>query len=155
MKTLRFEPLSAKHIPAILEIEKLTQTAPWSEQAFQNEISNPQSVFLVAIADGEVAGYGGFWRCIDEAHITTVSVDPEKRRLGIARKLMKNLLEAAREEGFVCSTLEVRAGNEPAIKLYEKLGYKTTATRKGYYPDNKEDALVMWLYDLQEATFPL
>lgn len=155
MKTLRFEALQEKHIPAILAIEKLTQTAPWSEQAFKNELANPQSVFMVALADGKLAGYGGFWRCIDEAHITTVSVDPELQRNGIARKLMKQLLEQAREEGFVCSTLEVRAGNEPAIKLYEKLGYKTTATRKSYYPDNKEDACVMWLYDLQDATFPI
>jgi ribosomal-protein-alanine N-acetyltransferase len=153
MKTLRFEPLTTRHIPEILHIEAKTQTAPWSEQAFHNELANPQSYFLVALAEGKVAGYGGFWRCIDEAHITTVSVNPDLQRQGIARKLMKELLEKAREEGFVCSTLEVRAGNEPAIKLYEMLGYQTTARRKSYYPDNKEDALVMWLYDLQEATF--
>lgn len=155
MKTLRFEDLQERHIASILEIEKLTQTAPWSEQAFRNELGNPQSVFMVALGDGVVVGYGGFWRCIDEAHITTVSVNPDLQRQGIARKLMKQLLEKAREEGFVCSTLEVRAGNEAAIKLYEKLGYKITATRRGYYPDNKEDAQVMWLYDLQDAVFPI
>jgi [ribosomal protein S18]-alanine N-acetyltransferase len=65
-----------------------------------------------------------------------------------ATRLMRELLGRAIDEGMICSTLEVRAGNEAAIKLYEKLGYKVTAERKKYYPDNREDALIMWLYDL-------
>ncbi len=146
--TLRFEPINASHLEAIYEIERQTQTAPWSEQAFRNELENPQSCFLVVWGEGRVVGYGGYWRCIDEAHITTVSVDPALQRQGIASRLMRELLGRAIDEGMSCSTLEVRAGNEAAVKLYEKLGYAVTATRKKYYPDNREDALIMWLYDL-------
>lgn len=149
MKTLRFEALNESHIAPILEIERSVNTAPWSERSFRNELTHPHGVFLTAIAEGKVAGYGGFWMVVDEAHITTVAISSELRRQGAGLRLMIELLERAKKNGMICSTLEVRAGNDPAIKLYEKLGYVTTARRKAYYPDNKEDALVMWLHDLQ------
>jgi ribosomal-protein-alanine N-acetyltransferase len=152
---LRFEPLSAHRIPAILEIEREANPAPWSEQSFLNELKNPQSMFLVAIADARLVGYGGYWRCIDEAHITTVAISAMSRRQGLGMRLMKELLLKAREEGMTCSTLEVRASNEAAVRLYERLGYVTAARRKNYYPDNKEDALVMWLYELDKWAPPL
>lgn len=149
-KTLRFEALQEEHIPKILEIEAVTNTAPWSERAFRNELSHNDRVFIVAISGGGVVGYGGVWLVIDEAHVTTLAVAESERKQGIGEKMMIELLEKSKEAGMVCSTLEVRAGNEPAIKLYEKLGYKETARRKGYYPDNKEDAIVMWMYDLDQ-----
>lgn len=149
-RTLRYEPLRASHIPRILEIEKESNGAPWSEKSFQNELHNKQSVFLVAISGNKIVGYGGLWACIDEAHITTLAVAPELRRQGIGRAIMVQLLSRAQEQGMTCSTLEVRAGNEPAIKLYEDLGYIATARRKAYYPDNKEDAVVMWMHHLQD-----
>lgn len=145
---LRFEPLGEQHLPDILRIEALVHSAPWSERAFRNELINPESAFLVALVDGVVGGYGGYWRCIDEAHITNVAVDPARQRQGIGRKLMLELLAKAKQEGLTCSTLEVRAGNEAAIALYRKLGYDVVSRRKNYYPDNREDALVMWCYDL-------
>jgi ribosomal-protein-alanine N-acetyltransferase len=148
MTTLRFDPLQESHIPAILAIEGRTNTAPWSERSFRNELDHKRGIFVVAILQGEVVGYGGVWMVIDEAHITTVAVAEEHQRQGIGEKLMVHLLKLAKEQGMLCSTLEVRAGNEPAIKLYEKLGYVISARRKGYYPDNREDAIVMWLYDL-------
>jgi|APCry1669191674_1035369.scaffolds.fasta_scaffold73711_2 ribosomal-protein-alanine N-acetyltransferase len=154
LKTLRFEPLQASHIPAILEIEKVTNAAPWSERSFQNELDHKYGIFLVGITGGEVVAYGGVWLVIDEAHITTIAVAESHRRQGIGQKLMVELLEKARSAGMVCSTLEVRAGNKPAITLYEKLGYHIAATRKGYYPDNKEDAVVMWMYDLDKWQAP-
>lgn len=149
VSTLRFESLREDRIQAILEIERRVNTAPWSERSFRNELDHPQGIFICAIADGELAGYGGVWLVIDEAHITTVAVEPERQRHGIGRRLMIELLQRSKQRGMTCSTLEVRAGNLPAIGLYEKLGYVVAARRKGYYPDNKEDAIVMWLYDLQ------
>jgi len=148
IKTLRFERLAKSHLPAVLEIEKEANASPWSEKAFENEIDHPHGVFLVAIANGEVSGYGGVWLVVDEAHITTVAVKSNLRRAGIGRKLVERLLEDAKEAGMTCATLEVRAGNEAAIGLYEAMGFRTIARRKGYYPNNKEDALVMWLEDL-------
>ena len=146
MKGLRIVNLQEEHIPAIMEIEKVSNSSPWSERSFRNELDHPHGIFLVALAEGKVVGYGGTWIVIDEAHITTVAVDPEYRRKGIGNKIMAALLEEAEKKGATCSTLEVRAGNEPAIKLYEDLGYVRSATRKRYYPDNKEDAVVMWRY---------
>lgn len=146
---IKLEPLRESHIPAILAIEKRVNGAPWSEKSFRNELDHPHGIFLVALLDHRVVGYGGVWLVIDEAHITTVAVSDEHRQQGIGQKMMLELLGKAKDAGMVCSTLEVRAGNEAAIRLYEKLGYKGTARRKGYYPENKEDAVVMWLYELQ------
>lgn len=150
LKTLRFERLHEAHIPAILQIESQANGAPWSERSFRNELDHSHGVFLVAILDGSVVGYGGCWLVIDEAHITTVAVAEEHRRKGIGRRLMLEILELAKEKGMLASSLEVRAGNEAAITMYERLGYLAVSRRKGYYPDNREDAIVMWLHDLDQ-----
>ena len=148
LTTLRFEPIREDRIPLILEIERQVNTAAWSERSFRNELDHKHGIFLTAIEKGDVVGYGGVWLVVDEAHITTIAVEPAHQRLGIGQRLVIELLNAAREKGMTCATLEVRAGNEAAIQLYKKLGFEIAATRKGYYPDNKEDAVVMWLYDL-------
>jgi [ribosomal protein S18]-alanine N-acetyltransferase len=147
-KNLRFEALREGHIARILEIEARVNGAPWSERAFRNELAHSDRIFLVAISGVEVVGYGGVWLVIDESHVTTLAVEESQRRQGIGFKLMVELLKESKKVGMVCSTLEVRASNRAAIELYERLGYKETARRKGYYPDNKEDAIVMWMYDL-------
>lgn len=153
-KTLRFEALREEHIQKILEIESRTNGAPWSERAFRNELTHSDRIFLVGLAGGEIAAYGGVWLVIDEAHVTTLAVAESSRRQGIGEALMIQLLDQSKDAGMVCSTLEVRAGNEAALRLYEKLGYREVARRKGYYPDNKEDAVVMWLYDLDQWKAP-
>ncbi len=150
MKGVRFVELAEEHIGPIMEIEKRSQSSPWSERSFRNELDHAHGVFIVALADGTVVGYAGAWVLADEAHVTTIAVDPDRRLSGIGRALMDELLERAKNLGATCSTLEVRAGNEPAIKLYEAMGYVGVGLRKKYYPDNKEDAVVMWLYDLDK-----
>ena len=117
LKTVRFEPLAAHHVDSILKIEQEANPAPWSDRSFLNELTNPQSVFLVAFGDGRVVGYGGYWRCIDEAHITTVAVAESARRQGIGKRLMHTLLNRAIDEGMICSTLEVRAGVGPDTRM--------------------------------------
>ncbi len=149
LKTLRFEPIQENHIPAILDIERVTNGAPWSERSFRNELDHVHGIFLTAFQDGQVIGFGGIWCVIDEAHITTVAIREDCRRQGIGEKLMVELLSRAKTKGMTCSTLEVRASNDAAVKLYEKIGFIETARRKGYYPDNREDAVVMWMHNLQ------
>lgn len=153
-KTVRFVPLAEEHIAKILEIEKEANGAPWSEQSFKNELTNDCSIFRVMLAEGEPVAYGGVWNVVDEAHITTVAVRKDLRGQGLGERMMVELLGLAQEAGMLCSTLEVRAGNDAAIKLYEKLGYVRSAVRKGYYPDNREDAVIMWLYDLPSWSRP-
>ncbi|MFW5698171.1 MAG: ribosomal protein S18-alanine N-acetyltransferase [Fimbriimonadaceae bacterium] len=147
-KKLRIEELSKADIDQIVEIERKSHGSPWSRTSFENEMEHRHGIFLVAKDEGEIVGYGGLWLIVDEAHVINVVTHPDKRRAGTGQRLMEELLLRAKEEGAVCSTLEVRAGNEPAIKLYEKLGYVTGGRRKHYYPDNHEDALVMWLNNL-------
>ncbi|MBL8060036.1 MAG: ribosomal protein S18-alanine N-acetyltransferase [Chthonomonas sp.] len=147
---LRFEGLNAAHIQAILEIENASQGAPWSERAFANELSHPHSIFCVAFQNKELVGYGGIWTVVDEAHVTTITVAPSHRGKGYGMKLMTELLNRAKAAGMTCSTLEVRASNQAAIGLYERLGYHCAAVRRRYYPDNHEDAVIMWLYGLGE-----
>ena len=154
LKTLRFETITEDHLAPILAIEARTNTAPWSERSFRNELNHPHGVFFVAILEGQVVGYGGTWLVIDEAHITTVAVSPEHQGKGIGRRLMLQILVTAKERGMLCSSLEVRAGNAAAIHLYERLGYTVATRRKGYYPDNREDALVMWMHNLDTWEIP-
>lgn len=155
MNGVRFEPLAEHHISAILEIEKEANSAPWSDRSFRHEIGNPQAIFLVALYQDRVVGYGGIWLVVDEAHVTTVAIDSGYRRKGIGRRLMIELLCRAKDQGLACSTLEVRASNSAAIELYERLGYVSVSRRKSYYPDNREDAVVMWLHDLRRWNPPV
>ncbi len=148
LSTLRFITLQKDHIPKILEIEQVTHSAPWSQRSFENELEHKYGIFLVGLIQGEVSAYGGVWILVDEAHVTNVVVKSEFRGQGIGRKLMIELLTRARSKGAVCATLEVRATNSAAIHLYEELGFVQSTTRKQYYPDNKEDAVVMMLNDL-------
>ncbi len=148
LATLRFVTLEQAHIPKILEIEQVTHTAPWSQRSFENELEHKYGIFLVGLLEGEVSAYGGVWILVDEAHVTNVVVKSELRGQGIGRRLMIELLTKAREKGAVCATLEVRATNPTAIHLYEDLGFVQSTVRKQYYPDNKEDAVVMMLNDL-------
>jgi len=148
VSSLQLLPLSEEHIVRILEIEKLANGAPWSERSFRNELTHDHSRFLVAFQDGLLVGYGGMWLVVDEAHITTVAVHPAHRKKGIGQSIMVELLQLAQQQKMECSSLEVRAQNQPALNMYRKLGYCTVAVRPHYYPDNREDAVVMWIYDL-------
>jgi ribosomal-protein-alanine N-acetyltransferase len=142
--------MSDAHVVAIAELEKTTNAAPWSLNSFRGETSNPQAHYVVVLHGKEVVAFGGYWAIVDEAHVTTLAVHPAHRRRGIGRDIMKALLIDAKKRGITCSTLEVRASNETAIALYMELGYVKCGMRKNYYPNDREDAVVMWLYGLQE-----
>lgn len=151
MTTVRLSSLEERHLAGIQEVERASQSSPWSEQSFRNEVNNPQSVNTVAEDSSGVIGYAVAWVIVDELHIINIAVRPDSRRQGIAAKMMREVVAQAQERGAVCATLEVRASNESAIKLYESFGFVRAGLRKNYYPDNKEDAVVMWLYKLDEV----
>ena len=133
-------------IPQVAEIEVSAYGKHhWSKDAFYSEVDNKVAKYYTAKnSDGEVVGYAGTWHIVDEAHITTIAVKPEERRKHIADYLIIKLLEDCYNEYIKYITLEVRVSNIPAIKLYEKYGFKSLGKRKGYYQDNNEDALIMW-----------
>lgn len=137
--------MSFEDIDEVCEIEKLSFAVPWSRESFESEISkNNLARYVVAKADGKVAAYGGMWIVLDEGHITNIAVHPDYRGRKIGEKLVEALLETAKESNASRATLEVRASNNAALKLYKKLGFKEGGRRKGYYDENKEDAIIMW-----------
>lgn len=119
---------------------------PWSRNAFYNEIveNADRTLYLAAEKDQTVLGYMGVWKILDEGHITNVAVDPDHRRQHIAEKIIEEMIRRTSEEGITSWTLEVRADNEPAIRLYEKMGFREEGVRPGYYEYDGTDALIMW-----------
>ena len=134
-------------LPQILEIERACFSDPWTPSILQSQISSPDHIFLAALEEETVVGYAGLTYVLDEGNITNVAVAPEWRRRGIADALLRELERRARAPLLKLAflTLEVRAGNESAIALYEKHGYKPVGRRKNYYEKPVEDALLMTL----------
>lgn len=142
---LEIREMTADHIDGVMIVENLSFKIPWSRQAFVDEITaNDMAVYFVALCEGQVIGYGGMWKILDEGHITNIAVHPEFRRCGAASGIIETILETSGEKGVKSLTLEVRKSNIAAQSLYKKYGFKPEGTRKGYYSDTGEDALIMW-----------
>lgn len=139
------EDSAADDLAAVIEIERMSFSTPWSETSFFNEMKKPKSFLKVAKKGGKVVGYiCGCW-IIDEGHILDVAVHPEYRRLSIASMLVSLGIERLRKEGCRFVFLEVRVSNEPATKMYSKFGFEIIGTRKDYYASPVEDAVIMVL----------
>lgn len=140
------KPLTSRDLEAIELIERRSYPTPWSRSMFASELAKPSSISLGAFESGTgtLLGYLVISRYVDTWHVMNVAVNPEHRRKGIAVALFRRLFQLTADEGRRGYTLEVRISNEPAIKLYERLGFQSRGLRRGYYTDNREDALVMW-----------
>ena len=145
MADLIIRKAEAEDVLAIQEIEKQCFTVPWSyDSLYKDIVENKLAFYVVAEIAGQICGYVGIWKIFEEGHITNVAVAPEFRRKHIGRAMLETLISVTAEAGIEKYTLEVRAGNEPAIRLYEGLGFKSAGIRPGYYEDNGEDAVIMW-----------
>jgi ribosomal-protein-alanine N-acetyltransferase len=136
--------LEAGDLTAIEAIEQRAYPTPWSRSMFASELAKPTSICLGAFEGDDLLGYVINSRYVDAWHIMNVAVDPDRRRRGIATRLLERLFELTRDDERRGYTLEVRISNEDAIRLYEQLGFEPRGIRRGYYTDNKEDALIMW-----------
>lgn len=117
----------------------------WSKSSFYDELNNNLAKYYVAkTPEGELVGYAGTWHIIDEGHITTIAVKKAYLRKHIGEAIILKILEDCYSAGIKYLTLEVRESNTPAISLYQKYGFNSLGTRKGYYQDNNENALIMW-----------
>lgn len=132
-------------VDGVMEVDRLSFRIPWSRESFESEVNgkNP-AVYFVADYEGRICGYMGVWHIVDEGHITNVAVHPEFRQKGIGDMLVKRTLADGAAKGINAFTLEVRASNEAAQKLYENNGFSSAGIRKRYYEDNNEDAVIMW-----------
>ncbi|MBP1756266.1 MAG: hypothetical protein H6Q59_2664 [Firmicutes bacterium] len=133
----------------VCAIENETFSDPWSKDDFRNSLLDDKNDYLVVDIDGTIAGYCGFWGVMDEGDIFNVAVKKEYRRQHIGADMMKALIEKGRARGIASFTLEVRYSNEPAIRLYEDLGFQRAGIRKDFYSKPKEDAVIMWLNTIQ------
>lgn len=138
--------MEAADCEEVAKIESEVFSEPWSEQSFLSEVEIPNHVYLVAEEDENILGYCGLWEVAGEGQITNVCVAPDHRGKNVATEMLQELLSEAEKLDVEATTLEVRVSNEPAIKLYEKLGFEDAGIRKGFYSHPKEDAMIMWLY---------
>jgi ribosomal-protein-alanine N-acetyltransferase len=145
-------------VPTVQEIERHIFSTPWPRNAYYRELSSRNSAYYVVLKreldDGmDTIGYGGMWRMYDEAHVTTIGVRRDMQHNGYGRILFAGLVQAAYDMGAKWITLEVRASNDNAMRLYEGFGFKVIGRRRGYYTDNGEDAIVMWSDSIHSPRF--
>ncbi len=140
---LRVRRLGYADLPQVIAIERRAFPAPWSLAMFVLELSKQSGICLAAELEGSLVGYLICSRYAHVWHVMNVAVDPAYQRRGIASALLESLFAQADRPGAEY-TLEVRPSNTPAIRLYERYGFRVEGLRKAYYHDNREDALVMW-----------
>ena len=140
---LEIRRLTYSDLPHVIAIERRAFPTPWSLSMFVLELSKPSGICLAALQNGRLVGYLVCSRYDTVWHVMNVAVDPARRREGIASKLMSHLFDKA-DRPLEQYTLEVRQSNEGAIALYERFGFRGAGHRRGYYHDNREDALIMW-----------
>jgi [ribosomal protein S18]-alanine N-acetyltransferase len=137
--------LETRDLDAVDEIERASYPTPWSRSMFAAELQKPSSLALGACGESdELVGYAIVSRYVDAWHVMNVAVAPACRRRGIATALLERLFEITASDPRRGYTLEVRVSNVDAIRLYERLGFEPRGIRRGYYTDNREDALIMW-----------
>jgi ribosomal-protein-alanine N-acetyltransferase len=148
---VEFRKLKPRDLSGVDRIERISYPTPWSRSMFAGELSKPSSLCIGAFDDeGKLVGYLIASRYVDAWHVMNVAVDPTKRRQGVGTALLRQLFELTAGEGRRGYTLEVRVSNTGAIKLYERLGFRGRGVRRGYYTDNREDALIMWKDPVEE-----
>jgi ribosomal-protein-alanine N-acetyltransferase len=137
-----------------MAIEKQVYPRPWSPSLFIAEMSEPSNrSYIVARLGRDVVGYAGMICYGDEAHVTTIAVDPERHRRKIGTRLLYELIQTAIDMGARAVSLEVRVSNWGAQRLYTRFGFRPVGVRKGYYQETGEDALVMWADDVHTAEY--
>ncbi len=179
--SFRVDPMTLQDIPAVMEIEEASFSAPWSARAYDYELRyNEMAYYFVArlqdggvqpnlpakqswwrrlfarsqtITSAPIVGHAGFWVMVDEAHISTLATRPGWRRRGIAELLLIVMTERAAEIGVRVLTLEVRLSNVSAQALYHKYRFEIVGRRVQYYSDNNEDALIMTTPPIASAEY--
>jgi [ribosomal protein S18]-alanine N-acetyltransferase len=151
---VRIERMTAADLEAVLAIEEASFTSPWLRQTFLDELHDNRvaHLFVARVIEGvnrdAVVGYTCVWTVVDEIHIINFAVHPDVRRQYVGQQLLAAVMRWACEFGCRQGVLEVRASNRGAQRLYAQFGFAPVAVRKGYYSDNQEDAIIMFVDDI-------
>lgn len=145
--------MQSEHLQTVASLEKLSFGSHWTPTQFERELDNPRCSYFVALEGDQVLAYLGYWKILEEAHITSVAVHPEQRKRRIAQHLMCYMIDDCIQNEIQWITLEVKATNVSAQKLYEKFGFSVMGRRKNYYQAEKEDALIMWTEDISQEAY--
>jgi ribosomal-protein-alanine N-acetyltransferase len=150
---VQLRPLKEEDIPQVTAIDREAFPTLWPPANYDRELKNGLAHYIVACSDESqyVLGFAGIWLLADEAHITNIAVREKHRRRGIGERLLIAIIELAIELGAKLITLEVRASNLDAQKLYARYGFVRVGLRRGYYTDNREDAVLMSIEDAPAA----
>ncbi len=148
---VQFRAMTMDDITAALDLERATYPQPWSEGIFRDELSLANRIYVVAEINGAMVGFAGLMLVEDDAHVTTLAVKSGARKRGLGTRLMVKLIYAGLERGARNLTLEVRATNEGAQRLYQRFGMVTVGVRKHYYRD--DDAVIMWATDIDQPEY--
>ncbi|MDQ6933230.1 MAG: ribosomal protein S18-alanine N-acetyltransferase [Candidatus Eremiobacteraeota bacterium] len=151
---LQIAPMMESDITDVLRIEELCFSTVWPQNAFCNEVKqNKLAHYFVGRLGNRIVAYGGIWVILEDSHITTIAVHPQRQGRKYGEVFLLYLLDRAIEKGASWITLEVRESNDIAQNLYRKYGFTVVSTRRGYYSDNNENALVMWAGNLKGALY--
>ena len=146
-----FRPMILSDVPTVLELERATYPQPWSEGTFRDELSRSDRVYVVAERDDALVGFAGLMLIEEDAHVTTLAVRSNVRKAGLGTRLMLYLIGAGLDRGARNLTLEVRATNDGAQRLYNRFGMVAVGVRKHYYRD--DDAVIMWATDIDQPEY--
>lgn len=140
-----------RDLDGVLALQTSSFSNPWTADALKWELEHsPVSrLYVLREPTGEIVAFCACWYLVDELHINSLAVAPDRRQQGLGSELMRGVLASAREEGAERATLEVRRSNDAARRLYEQLGFEVEAIRPDYYTNPREDALILWLRDLR------
>ncbi len=147
---MEIRKMTEADLPQVCAIENETFSDPWREEDFSNSLRDDNNTYLVVEFDGAIIAYCGFWGVVGEGDIFNVAVKKEYRGQHIGKTMLTALIKEGMTRGIASYTLEVRISNEPAIRLYESLGFEKAGVRKDFYTKPKEDAVIMWLNTMQQ-----
>ena len=147
-------PMRRRHLRSVLRIEAQVYPTPWTHGLFVSELAlRSTRAYVVARVGREVIGYAGLMMTLTDGHVTTIAVDPDWQRQGVATRLLVALAREAIARGATALTLEVRLSHKGAQQLYQHFGFTSVGVRKGYYGDTGEDALIMWAHEVDQPEY--
>jgi len=150
---ITIEYMKPQYVEDVLKLERTCFGSGWTSTPFNRELDRNDCAYFVAKENGQIIGYSGYWLLLEELHVTIMGVNPELRNKKTGQILLIKLIREGIKNGAKWSTLEVKATNIPAIKLYEKFGFTVMGRRKHYYQQDGQDALIMWTSELDSEVY--